>query len=218
MNSILFFLTPKAMCAFLYDDYTIRQAMEKMEVAGYPAIPILSRQGEYRGTLKEGDLLWAWKNMCNMDMRQAECRRIMEIPRRKDNIPVRITASMSDLIERASNQNFVPVIDDYGAFIGLITRKAIIKYCKDRLFSQEENTYKNPAEKRDFFMVQVSAVLPDTVPREVFPAAFSVRKLPGLPCRSAAIWSELPPPGTIPHYRTCRHIQRFWHDPPGHSS
>jgi len=70
-------------------------------------------------------------------MRQAECRRIMEIPRRKDNIPVRITASMFDLVERASNQNFVPVIDDYGAFIGLITRKAIIKYCRDKLFTQE---------------------------------------------------------------------------------
>ena len=137
MNNILFFLTPKAMCAYLYDDYTIRQAIEKMEVAGYPAIPILNRQGEYRGTLKEGDLLWALRNMCNMDMRQAECRRIMEIPRRKDNIPVRITASMADLIDRASNQNFVPVIDDFGAFIGLITRKAIIKYCQDKLFSQD---------------------------------------------------------------------------------
>ena len=137
MNNILFFLTPKAMCAYLYDDYTIRQAIEKMEVAGYAAIPILNRQGEYRGTLKEGDLLWALRNMCNMDMRQAECRRIMEIPRRKDNIPVRITASMFDLIERSSHQNFVPVIDDYGAFIGLITRKAIIKYCQDKLFSQD---------------------------------------------------------------------------------
>ena len=136
MNNILFFLTPKAMCAFLYDDYTIRQAIEKMEVSGYAAIPILNRQGEYRGTLKEGDLLWAMKNMCNMDMRQAESRRIMEISRRKDNIPVRITASMQDLIERASNQNFVPVVDDYGAFIGLITRKAIIKYCQDTLFSE----------------------------------------------------------------------------------
>lgn len=124
------------MCAYLYDDYTIRQALEKLEVSGYAAIPILNRQGEYRGTLKEGDLLWAIKNMCNMDMRQAECRRIMEIPRRKDNIPVRVTASMQDLIERASHQNFVPVIDDYGAFIGLITRKAIIKYCQDKLFSE----------------------------------------------------------------------------------
>jgi len=137
MNNILFFLTPKAMCSFLYDDYTIRQAIEKMEVSGYAAIPILNRQGEYRGTLKEGDLLWAMKNMCNMDMRQAESRRIMEISRRKDNIPVRITASMQDLIERASNQNFVPVVDDYGAFIGLITRKDIIKYCQDKLFSED---------------------------------------------------------------------------------
>ena len=137
MNNILFFLTPKAMCAYVYDDYTIRQALEKMEAAGYTAIPILTRDGEYRGTLTEGDLLWALKNMCDMDMRQAECRRIMEIPRRKDNIPVRITASMQDLIDRATNQNFVPVIDDYGAFIGLITRKAIINYCQKKLFEQD---------------------------------------------------------------------------------
>lgn len=137
MNSILFFLTPKAMCAYLYDDYTIRQALEKMESAGYSALPILNHRGEYRGTLTEGDLLWAMKNICYMDMRQAEARRIMEISRRKDNIPVRITASMHDLIARASNQNFVPVVDDYGAFIGLITRKAIIQYCCDRLFPED---------------------------------------------------------------------------------
>ena len=137
MNNILFFLTPKAMCAYLYDDYSIRQALEKMESAGYTAIPILNRRGEYRGTLTEGDLLWAMKNMCYMDMRQAEARRIMEISRRKDNLPVRITASMHDLVERASRQNFVPVVDDYGAFIGIITRKAIIKYCYDKLFPED---------------------------------------------------------------------------------
>ena len=137
MNSILFFLTPKAMCAYLYDDYTIRRALEKMESAGYTAIPILNRRGEYRGTLTEGDLLWAMKNMCYMDMRQAEARRIMEISRRKDNLPVRVTASMHDLIQRASQQNFIPVVDDYGAFIGIITRKAIIKYCYDQLFPED---------------------------------------------------------------------------------
>ena len=137
MNSILFFLTPKAMCAHLYDDFTIRQALEKMEAAGYASLPILNRRGEYRGTLTEGDILWALKNMCSMDIRQAEARRIMEISRRKDHVPVRITASMHDLIERASNQNFVPVVDDYGAFIGLVTRKAIIKYCQDQLFPED---------------------------------------------------------------------------------
>ena len=125
------------MCAYLHDDYTVRQALEKMESAGYAALPILNRKGEYRGSLTEGDLLWALKNMCHMDMRQAESNRIMDIQRRKDNVPVRITASMHDLIERSSHQNFVPVVDDYGAFIGLITRKAIIKYCQDQLFPED---------------------------------------------------------------------------------
>lgn len=137
MNNILFFLTPKALCAFLYDDSTIRQAIEKMEAAGYSSIPILSKAGEYRGTLTEGDLLWALKNICHMDLKQAETHRIGEISRRRDNIPVRITTSMHDLVERASTQNFVPVVDDKDAFIGIVTRRAIIKYCQQQLFSEE---------------------------------------------------------------------------------
>ena len=136
MNNILFFLTPKAMCAFLYDDYTVRQALEKMEVSQHAALPILNRRGEYRGTLTEGDLLWAMKNICYMDMRQAEAHRIMEITRRKDHVPVRVTTSMHELVERATNQNFVPVVDDKDAFIGLITRKSIIQYCMWELFPQ----------------------------------------------------------------------------------
>jgi CBS domain-containing protein len=136
-KNLLFFLTPKAMCQYLYDDFTIRQALEKMESSGYTALPILNRQGEYRGTLSEGDVLWAMKYLCEMDLRVAESRRIMEISRRKDNIPVRVTTSMRDLVERAVAQNFVPVVDDKDAFIGLVTRKAIIAYCVERLFPEE---------------------------------------------------------------------------------
>lgn len=133
-NNILFFLTPKAMCSFLYDDYTMRQALEKMEAANYTALPILNKRGEYRGTLTEGDLLWGIKNMCYMDMRQAEAHRIMEISRRRDNLPVRVTTSMEDLVERATTQNFVPVVDDKDAFIGIVTRSNIMKYCCQHLF------------------------------------------------------------------------------------
>ncbi len=136
-HNLLFFLTPKALCQFVYDDFTVRQALEKMESSGYTALPILNKRGEYRGTLGEGDVLWAMKNLCNMDLRVAESRRIMEISRRKDNIPVRVTTSMRDLVERAVGQNFVPVVDDKDTFIGLITRKAIIAYCMERLFPEK---------------------------------------------------------------------------------
>ena len=137
MNNILFFLLPKAMCAYLDEESTIRQAIEKMEAAGYSSIPILNRRGEYRGTLTEGDLLWALKYLCFMDMRQAELHRISEISRRKDNVPVRVTTSMHDLIDRASTQNFVPVVDDKDAFIGIVTRRSIIQSCKQTLFPED---------------------------------------------------------------------------------
>ena len=44
-NNILFFLTPKAMCSYIHDDYTLRQALEKMETAGYASLPILNKRG-----------------------------------------------------------------------------------------------------------------------------------------------------------------------------
>ena len=136
MDNILFFMTPKAMCAFIYDDYSIRQALEKMESAGYASLPILNKRGEYRGTLTEGDLLWALKNMCYMDIRQAEARRIMEISRRKDNIPVRVNTGMHELVQRASTQNFVPVVDDKDTFIGIVTRSNIMKYCFQQMYPE----------------------------------------------------------------------------------
>ena len=137
MHNILFFLTPKALCAFLYDDYTVRQALEKMEVAGYSALPILTRDGEYRGTLTEGDVLWAMKNMCDLNLRVAERVRIMDISRRKDNIPVPVSTTMHELVERARSQNFVPVVDDKNTFIGIVTRSSIIKYCEWQLFVED---------------------------------------------------------------------------------
>ena len=136
-NNILFFLTPKAMCVYLYDDYTLRQALEKMEVAGYAALPILTRTGEYRGTLTEGDVLWAMKNLCNLNLKQAEKVRIMEFDHRRDNLPVPVNTPMSDLVERAQILNFVPVVDDKDTFIGIVTRSSIIKYCQWQLYTED---------------------------------------------------------------------------------
>ncbi len=136
--NILFFLTPKGMCAFLNDDDTLRQALERMEAAGYAALPILNKRGEYCGTLTEGDLLWAVKNLCGMDLRQTEDHRIMEISHRRDNVPVKVSTTMQELIDRASEQNFVPVIDDKNAFIGIVTRRAIMKYCRQTMSLEED--------------------------------------------------------------------------------
>ena len=40
--------------------------------------------------------------------------------------PVYVYATIDEVIERASNQNYVPVVDDRNVFIGIITRRDII--------------------------------------------------------------------------------------------
>ena len=140
MDNILFFLTPKAMCAHLMADDTLRQALVRMEAAHYAALPILNKKGEYCGTLTEGDVLWALKNQCKLDIHAAEHVRIMDIAHRKDNTPVKVTATMMELLERASGQNFIPVVDDKNTFIGIVTRRAIIKYCQTELLSRKTAT------------------------------------------------------------------------------
>ncbi len=138
MTNILFFLTPKAMCAHLMADDTLRQALARMEAARYAALPILNKRGEYCGTLTEGDVLWALKDRCELDIHKAEHIRIMDIAHRKDNTPVTVDAPMEALLERASKQNFIPVVDDKNTFIGIVTRRSIIKFCRQQLFPKEE--------------------------------------------------------------------------------
>ena len=126
--NVLFFLTPKSQVAYIYDDFTIRQTLEKMEFHRYSAIPILNRKGDYVGTLTEGDLLWALKQQFDLDFEDAENTPITQVPRRMDNLPVSVGTDIEDLIGKALNQNFVPVTDDRGSFIGLVTRKDIMRY------------------------------------------------------------------------------------------
>ncbi len=133
MDNILFFLTPKALCSHLMADDTLRQALVRMEAAKYQALPILNKKGEYCGTLTEGDALWALMNRCGLDIHKAEHIRIMDIAHRKDNTPVKVDEGMEHLLERASKQNFIPVVDDKNTFIGIITRRSIIKYCQQQL-------------------------------------------------------------------------------------
>ena len=70
--NILFFLSPKQDLMYVYDDFTLRQTLEKWENNRYASIPVLNRRGEYVGTLTEGDILWGLKKYHGLDLEAAE--------------------------------------------------------------------------------------------------------------------------------------------------
>ena len=136
--NILFFLTPKSEVEFVYDDYTLRQTIEKMEYHRYSEVPVINRGGKYVGTITEGDLLWYVKEDWDLNIREAENVRIMNIKRKRKTAAVSVNANMEDLIEKAMNQNFVPVVDDKEIFIGIVKRKDIIQYCYEHMERKDD--------------------------------------------------------------------------------
>lgn len=130
--NLLFFLTPKAEVAYLCDDFTLRQSLEKMEYHRYSSIPILNKKGEYVGTMTEGDLLWAIKQSSNLTLQDAEEIPLTQIPRKHDFQCVSVDTTMEELIAAAMQQNFVPVIDGKNSFIGIVKRNSIIQFCYDK--------------------------------------------------------------------------------------
>ena len=130
--NILFYLVPKSEVMYLYDDYSLRQAMEKMEYHKYSAVPIINRAGNYVGTLTEGDISWELKDRKLSNLHEAEEIMLRHTNRKRDNEPVNVNCNIEDLVMTSMNQNFVPVIDDNGIFIGIVTRKSIIEYCYKR--------------------------------------------------------------------------------------
>ena len=131
--NIAFFLTPKNEVVCENSEATMRQVMERMEHHGYTAIPLIDKHGKYVGTLTEGDILWKLKNTPDLNFKNSEVIKVKDIPKRVDHKSVSIGADIESLISLAVNQNFVPVVDDNGIFIGIIKRSDIIEYCFNEL-------------------------------------------------------------------------------------
>lgn len=130
--NILFFLTPKAEVAFLEQNDSLQQVLEKMQYHKYSAIPILNNTGGYIGTLTEGDLLW-YLHHNRLTRTQKEQLHLDDVPRRLAYEPVNVNSNMEDLLSKIIQQNFVPVVDDCDKFIGIITRRDIIQHFRERI-------------------------------------------------------------------------------------
>ncbi|WP_295219596.1 CBS domain-containing protein [Ruminococcus sp.] len=132
--NIIFLIKPKCDTAFLYTDDSIRQGLEKIHYHKYTAIPVIDHEGIYHGTITEGDFLWhilgrdVQGASLSCDIRTTEHELVTNLLRPMFNPPVNIYATMDDLLQRVMDQNFVPVVDDRGVFVGIITRKDVIGY------------------------------------------------------------------------------------------
>ena len=126
-TNVLFLLTPKTQLACLKDSMNVRQALEKMRAHGFTAIPLISEEGEYLGTISEGDLLWHIVNGEKISMEDLEETKITSLLRKNRFLAVKVDAEIGELVNLIINQNFVPVVDDRNVLMGIVTRRRVMQ-------------------------------------------------------------------------------------------
>lgn len=126
--NIITLLTPKDKTFYLDAKSTIRQALEKYDYHKFTVVPLIDQEGHYVTTLSEGDILRYIKNNCNFDLELAEEQEIDCIDKYRPYQSLDISSSIKDVIKLLFEQNFIPMVDDRGMYIGIIKRKGIIKY------------------------------------------------------------------------------------------
>ena len=129
--NVAFFLIPKSQVVYLTEGSSFRQGMEKLRRYGYAAIPVISRDGKYLGSVSEGDFLWNIMSMGSLapcDLEDACIDGIIS----DRNPPVRVMTPILDLWDRVLDQNFVPVVDDRDMFMGIVTRRSVLAYLMNR--------------------------------------------------------------------------------------
>ena len=121
-------MTPKYSTACLQESSTVRQGLEIMKHRGYTAIPVLNREGQYRGSVTEGDFLRHILVTGTTDLKDHEHYRVGEIYRSDFCPALSLHASEEEVINAVLQQNFVPIVDDRGCLCGIITRRSVIEY------------------------------------------------------------------------------------------
>ena len=130
--NLFYLLKPKSTVEFVYKTNSVRQGLDKLRKSGFSAIPVIDESGEYIGTVSEGDFLWNILDESNAISSTPRSYGIIDIVNEERNRPVRSTATMNELLLRVMDQNFVPVIDDRNMFVGIVTRRDVLRYYYNR--------------------------------------------------------------------------------------
>ncbi len=131
-NSILFYLTPKKEVTYVGESFTIRQTIETMEHHHFMILPVLSERGEYLYSISSSDLLF-YIIQHKLTMENIDENLLAEIKPERDIKATKVDGTIRDVMKLASEQNFVPVVDDRNVFMGIITRRSLM-----RAFNEDE--------------------------------------------------------------------------------
>ncbi len=126
----------KSDCKYLYENTTFEEGLRQFQDGGYTAIPVIKNDGTYVGTIRDKDFLLRCTNIDDgKTQKDRDCLRELtmgDIVESSLNPAVNISKDINDVLLLSMQQNFVPIVDDDNVFVGIITRRDIIKMLTEK--------------------------------------------------------------------------------------
>lgn len=127
--SIVGLMKPKNAVTYILKDDSIGMALDVFKKSGFATIPVVDSDDVYVGTVSEGDLL---RYICYNGMANVNEDTVESIVNVKRNPAVSDIADSSAIVQGILSQNFLSMVDEAGHFIGIITRKDVIKFLRQK--------------------------------------------------------------------------------------
>ncbi|HEQ2284016.1 TPA: CBS domain-containing protein [Streptococcus pyogenes] len=119
------YLIPEQDLAIFIDTHNADHVMLLLVSNGFSRVPVITREKKYVGTISISDIMMyqSKRQLTDWEMSQTD---IGEMVNTKIET-ISITSSLTEIMHKLIDFPFLPVVDRANRFIGIITRKSILK-------------------------------------------------------------------------------------------
>lgn len=118
------FLTPADKLAVIIDSHNIDHAKLLLSHMSYSRVPVVTEDGRFFGTIGLTEII---KYQAENELSDDELDSDISLITKRDEATVNQDYDLTDVMHKLVEQSFLPVLGQEGEFLGIITRKSILK-------------------------------------------------------------------------------------------
>lgn len=119
------YLTPASEVAIFIDSHNTDHVMLLLASNGFSRVPVITKDKKYVGTISVSDIV-NYQSEHEMSLEELADLNIGHVVN-KQLKTVKPETSLKEIMHKLVDASFLPVVGDEGEFIGIITRKSILK-------------------------------------------------------------------------------------------
>ncbi|CAM4129456.1 hypothetical protein AT575_06610 [Streptococcus penaeicida] len=125
LQHLVNYLIPADDLAIFIDTHNSDHVMLLLVNNGFSRVPVLTKDRQYRGTISISDILnYQVKNqLTDWELNQTDIGEMVNT--KIEAIPM--TSSLTHIMHKLVDYPFLPVVNEKNLFVGIITRKSILK-------------------------------------------------------------------------------------------